>query len=118
MGATLRRIISLTVVMVRACADDPVSTERRIWHGFTLNPLSRDYWVPRLERGMTTERFVARLKLAPMGSSPRVTAQEMLRAGQARARRHSVSCSIAFAGLRRSQYGRLRSARAWSWKHP
>jgi hypothetical protein len=41
-----------------AYADDPVSTERRIWHGFTLNPLSRDYWVPRLKRGMTTERFV------------------------------------------------------------
>jgi hypothetical protein len=33
--------------------------------------------VPRLKRGMTTERFVARLKLAPMGSSPRVTASEL-----------------------------------------
>jgi hypothetical protein len=65
-GANLKRIISLSVVIVRAC-DDPVSTKRRIWHGFTLNPLSRDYWVPRLKRGMTTERFVARLKLAPMG---------------------------------------------------
>src|ERR1700730_14106968 len=71
-GANLRRIISLSVVIVRAHADDPVSTERRIWHGFTLNPLSRDYWVPRLKRGMTTERFVARLKLAPMGLDPRV----------------------------------------------
>src|SRR3984893_14959440 len=70
-GANLRRIISLSVVIVRAHADDPVSTERRIWHGFTLNPLSRDYWVPRLKRGMTTERFVARLKLAPMGLDPR-----------------------------------------------
>jgi hypothetical protein len=36
-----------------------------------LYPLSRDYWVPRLKRGMTTERFVARLKLAPMWCSPR-----------------------------------------------
>jgi hypothetical protein len=68
MGANLRRIISLSVVIVRAFADDPVSTERRIWHGFTLNPVSRDYWVPRLKRGMTTQRFVARLKLAPMGA--------------------------------------------------
>src|ERR1700730_11805568 len=71
-GANLRRIISLSVVIVRAHADDPVSTERRIWHGFTLNPLSRDYWVPRLKRGMTTERFVARLKLPPMGLDPRI----------------------------------------------
>src|ERR1700730_11856361 len=46
--------------------------ERRIWHGFTLNPLARDYWVPRLKRGMTRERFVARLKLAPMGLVPAI----------------------------------------------
>src|ERR1700726_3032520 len=70
-GANLRRIISLSVVIVRACG-------RSSKHGtshlarLTLNPLSRDYWVPRLKRGMTTERFVARLKLAPMGMDPRV----------------------------------------------
>src|SRR6202043_2573582 len=70
-GANLRRIISLSVVIVRACG-------RSSKHGtshlarLTLNPLSRDYWVPRLKRGMTTERFVARLKLAPMGLDPRI----------------------------------------------
>src|SRR6202011_3445659 len=72
MRANLTRIISLSVVIVGACG-------RSSKHGTShlarlcLNPLSRDYWVPRLKRGMTTERFVAGLKLAPMGSSPRVT---------------------------------------------
>ena len=65
-GANLRRIISLSVVIVRACG-------RSSKHGTShLARLSRDYWVPRLKRGMTRERFVTRLKLAPMGIDPRI----------------------------------------------
>src|ERR1700730_16419116 len=77
-GANLRRIISLSVVIVRACGR---SSKHGTSHLARLYPQSavQDYWVPRLKRGMTRERFVARLKLAPIGLDPRIhlLAQEM-----------------------------------------
>jgi hypothetical protein len=65
-GANLRRIISLSVVIVRACGR---SSKHGTSHLARLYPQSavQGLLVPRLKRGMTTERFVARLKLAPMG---------------------------------------------------
>ena len=38
------------------------------------NATFRAYWIVRNARTMTTDRLMMRLKLAPMGSSPRVTA--------------------------------------------
>src|SRR5580704_17066865 len=71
-GANLRRIINLSVVIVRACGR---SSKHGTSHLARLYPQSAVQGLlgARLKRGMTTERFVARLKLAPMWSSPRMT---------------------------------------------
>ena len=51
-GANLTRTIMLSVVIVRVGG----RSEGRIWPGLCLTRPRWDYWMPRLKRGMTTER--------------------------------------------------------------
>src|ERR1700730_4954349 len=71
-GANLRRIISLSVVIVRACGR---SSKHGTSHLARLYPQSAVQGLlgAPLKAGHDDERFVARLKLAPIWSSPRMT---------------------------------------------